>query len=459
MRAVRNHVERKPNMTDKKTEKGVTRRSALLSGAGLLGAAAIPALMPRLAFADDPAIGNYPVTGDSVFVGIDVPLTGTYADSGADERKGIELAIEHLNNGDDLIKAISPKTTKGVLGKTVVSGAADEQAKADVAVQNATQFITNNKAQVVIGSVSSATAVALNHLAQDKKVLYLPGISGSNDTTGKDCTRYSFRECFYAYSASAALAPVLFKELGKSRKAAYLTPDYTYGHTVYDSMTKFTEAGGWTTATNQLFPLGATDYSSYALNIANSGADTLVVIGFGNDAVNSIKQAKQFGLFDNMTLVVPYMSPFLVQQVGQDLMAGVYAGLDFYWDIGDRFPLAKQFVDKFEKKYGAKPEWGAEAGYMQIALWADAVETAGTFYPPKIIAAYESGKKYADSLVGPVQWRAADHQLIRPVIVVKGKKPGDMKSKDDYYEVVDVVPGDGIMQAPDAFGCKLGDAT
>ena len=120
-------------------------------------------------------------------------------------------------------------------------------------------------------------------------------------------------------------------------------------------MTHFTEAGGWTTATNQLFPLGATDYSAYALNIANSGADTLVVIGFGNDAVNSIKQAKQFGLLDKMTLVVPYMSPYLVQQVGQDLMAGVYAGLDFYWDIGDKFPLAKQFVDKFEAKYGAKP--------------------------------------------------------------------------------------------------------
>jgi len=434
---------------------GISRRAVLAGAATLAGAA----MLPRWAQADDPALGNFPVTGDSVFVGIDVPLTGTYAAAGADEQKGIELAIEHLNNGDALIKAISPKTTKGVLGKTVMSSASDEAAKPDIAVQNATKFIQDSKAQVVIGSVSSATAVALNHLAQDKKVIYLPGISGSNDTTGKDCTRYSFRECFYAYSASAALAPVLLDKLGKTRKAAYLTPDYTYGHTVFDSMTKFTEAGGWTTATNQLFPLGATDYSSYALNIANSGADTLVVIGFGNDAVNSIKQAKQFGLLDKMTLVVPYMSPFLVQQVGQDLMAGVYAGLDFYWDMGDKYPLAQDFVKKFEAKYGSKPEWGAEAGYMQIALWADAVETAGTFYPPKVIAAYESGKKYADSLVGPVQWRAADHQLIRPVIVVQGKKTADMKSKDDYYQVVQVVPGDGIMQDPTAFGCNLGSPT
>jgi ABC-type branched-subunit amino acid transport system substrate-binding protein len=444
-------------MSDDRKTGGWSRRTVLKTGAA--AGALLPFGLPQWALADDPPLGNYPVTGDSVFVGIDVPLTGTYAAAGADEQKGIELAIEHLNNGDDLIKAISSKTTKGVLGKTVMSAAADEAAKPDLAVQNSTKFIQDNKAQVVIGSVSSATAVALNHLAQDKKVIYLPGISGSNDTTGKDCTRYSFRECFYAYSASAALAPVLLDKLGKTRKAAYLTPDYTYGHTVFDSMTKFTEAGGWTTATNQLFPLGATDYSSYALNIANSGADTLVVIGFGNDAVNSIKQAKQFGLLDKMTLVVPYMSPFLVQQVGQDLMAGVYAGLDFYWDIGDKFPLAKQFVDKFEAKYGAKPEWGAHAGYLQIALWADAVENAGTFYPPKVISAYESGKKYTDSTVGPISWRAADHQLIRPVIVVQGKKAADMKNKDDYYSVVEIVPGDGIMQDPTAFGCNLGSPT
>ena len=437
---------------------GVSRRAVLL---GMAGAAGV-AMLPSWAMAEDyPALGTFPAgqSGDSVFVGIDVPLTGTYAAAGADEQKGIELAIEHLNNGDDLIKAISSKTTKGLLGKTVTSGAADEAAKADLAVQNATKFVQDNKASVLIGSVSSGTAVALNHFAQDQKVIYLPGISGSNDTTGKDCTRYSFRSCFYAYSASAALAPVLLKELGTTRKAAYLTPDYTYGHTVFDSMTHFTEAGGWTTVTNQLAPLGAPDFSAFLLNIANSGADTLVVIGFGNDAVNSIKQAQQFGLLDKMTLVVPYMSPYLAQQVGQELMAGVYAGLDFYWDIGDKFPLAKQFVDKFEAKYGAKPEWGAHAGYLQIALWADAVETAGTFYPPKVIEAYEAGKKYADSTVGPISWRAADHQLVRPVIVVKGKKPADMKNKDDFYEVVEVVPGDGIMQDPSAFGCALGDAT
>ena len=62
------------------------------------------------------------------------------------------------------------------------------------------------------------------------------------------------------------------------------------------------------------------------------------------------------------------------------------------------------FVEAFEKKYGYKPEWGAENAYMQFALWADMVEQAGTFYPPDVIKAYEKGETIP-SLVGEVHYR------------------------------------------------------
>ena len=78
--------------------------------------------------------------------------------------------------------------------------------------------------------------MALNKLAQREKVLYVCGISGSNDTTGKDCVRYGFRQCFYGQTAAAAIGPIVVKTFGKDKKAAYLTPDYTYGHTVTKSM-------------------------------------------------------------------------------------------------------------------------------------------------------------------------------------------------------------------------------
>jgi branched-chain amino acid transport system substrate-binding protein len=95
---------------------------------------------------------------------------------------------------------------------------------------------------------------------------------------------------------------------------------------------------------------------------------------------------------------------------------------------------------------------------MQIAMWADAVERAKSFYPPDVIKAYEAGQ-HVQSTVGEVWFRGADHQLVRPVVIVRGKKPASMKGADDFYDVVEVVAGEGLMQAPDAFGCKLGSYT
>ena len=349
----------------------MSRRKLLQTGAGLAGGALLPSALtlPAFAVGDHPPVGTWPAgsSGDSVFIGIAVPRTGTYAVQGEDELKGWQLAIEHINSGHELIKKISPKTKKGVLGKEVKFGAADSAAKPNEAVQAQQRFITENKAVLMTGSTSSAVAVALNKLAQREKVLYVTGISGSNDTTGKDCVRYGFRQNFYGETAANAIGPVLVKQFGKNKKAAFMTPDYTYGHTVTKSVNDYlTKNAGWTMVTNQVSPLGAPDFSSYLLNIANSGADVLINVNWGRDAVLSIQQAQKFGIFDKMKLAVPYQIPFLAPEVGGGLLAGVYAATDFWWTLEDKYPLAKMFVDAFEKKYNYKPEWGANNAYMSF---------------------------------------------------------------------------------------------
>jgi branched-chain amino acid transport system substrate-binding protein len=436
-----------------------TRRTVLKAGAGLVAATALPSF--GRAATNYPAIGTYPAgsEGSSVTIGITVPRTGTYAVQGEDELKGWQLAVEHINNGNDLIKKISPKTTKGVLGKQVKYVVADSAAKPNEAVQAQQRFINENKIVLMTGATSSAVAVALNKLAEREKVLYVTGISGSNDTTGKDCVRYGFRQNFYGETAANAIGPVLVKAYGKNRKAAFMTPDYTYGHTVTKSVNDYlTKNGGWTMVTNQVSPLGAPDYSQYLTNIANSGAEILVNVNWGHDAVLSVQQAKQFGILPKMKLVIPYQIPFLAKEVGPELTEGVYAATDFWWTLEDKYPLAKMFVDTFKAKFGYRPEWGAENAYMSFAIWARMVEEAGTFYPPEVIKTYEKQETFP-SMVGDVHFRAADHQLVRPVVIVKGKAPKDMKNPEDYWEVTDVVPGEPLMQAPDAFGCHLGDYT
>ena len=100
----------------------VSRRGLLRTAAGLVSGAMLPAGMPIALAEDHPALGTYPAgsSGSSVFIGIAVPRTGTYAEQGEDELKGWELAVEHINSGDELIRKLSPKTSKGVLGNRAI---------------------------------------------------------------------------------------------------------------------------------------------------------------------------------------------------------------------------------------------------------------------------------------------------------------------------------------------------
>ena len=446
-------------MTQPTRKVGIRRRNLLQAGVGL---AASPLLFsPTVAAETKGPLGTYPagVSGDSVFVGITTPLTGPYSADGKDMQLGYELAIAEINAGSPIAQKWGLKG-KGVMGKTIRYKIADSQTKPNVAVQAQTQYIQGDKAIMITGCVSSATAIALEELAQREKVLNMVGASGSNDTTGKNCQRYGFRSQPSAYMACKALAPVLAKNLGKNIKAAYLVPDYTYGHSVFDSFAEFSKQHGWTVSSKQVVPLGTTDFSSALLNIANSGAQVFVNVAFGADAVASTKQAEQFGVMKKMKLVVPNISSFQAKETGASLMQGVYGTFDFWWTMEDKYPLAKDFVQGFLKKNQYHPRWGAHIGYMQTLVWAATVERAKSFYPVDVIKALEASKSdpYETSL-GKIYYRAEDHQMVRPVPVVVGKAPSAMKNPDDFYDVVEVVEGEEVMSPPDAMGCHLGAYT
>ena len=446
---------------DSDIQTDASRRAFLATGAGIAGGVLAGGLMPGLAEAATRApLGNWPqgASGKSVFVGITSPLTGPYSAAGEDLKAGYELVIEQLNSGE-LAHKWHHVRGKGVLGKRIEYQVADSETKPNPAVQAQSRFISENKAIMITGSLSSATAVALEKLAQREKVVNMVGASGSNDTTGKDCQRYGFRSQLSAYMGAKALAPVLVKEIGRKKKVAYLVPDYTYGHTVFDSTSQFTEKDGdWKIASKQLVPLGTKDFSSYLLNIANSGADVFINVAFGADAVLSTKQAKQFGILEKMKLVVPNISPFQAKELGADLMQGVYGTMDFWWTLEEHYPMAKFFVESFDKKHKRKPRWCAHIAYMQMMIWAAAVEKARSFYPVDVIKSLER-HSWSGTTLGTVRYDAETHQLIRPVPVVVGKKPSEMRNSEDYYRIAGLVPGKDTMAPSGFFGCKLGSYT
>jgi ABC-type branched-subunit amino acid transport system substrate-binding protein len=431
------------------------RRAFLKAG---LAASLLPAI-PAALGAD--AIGNFPagVEGNSVFIGISCPLTGSYSADGNDLKLGYEMAIAEINAGHPNAVAWGMKG-KGVLGKTIEYKVADSQAKPNVAVQAQTGFAQNQKAIMMTGSVSSAEAIALEELAQREKIVYMAGVSGANEVTGKNCQRYGFRSSPAAYMACKAVAPVVAKALGRDRKVSYLVPDYTYGHSIFSSFSELMAPYGWTTALKEVVPLGTTDFSSALLNIANSGGEVFCNAEFAGDAVASTKQAEQFNILKTMKLVVPNISSFQAKDTGAELMQGVYGAIDFWWTLEDRYPKAKAFVASFLERNKVRPSWGAHVGYLQTYIWALTVERIGGFNPVDLIKALEASESQPyDSTLGPVYYRAGDHQLVRPMPVVVGKAPGEMKNPDDYFTVLDVLPGAEMVPPLDQTGCKLGSYT
>jgi ABC-type branched-subunit amino acid transport system substrate-binding protein len=203
-------------------------------------------------------------------------------------------------------------------------------------------------------------------------------------------------------------------------------------------------------------PIGTADYSTYLLNIANSGANVFVNCTVGNDCSLSVKQAVTFGVTKNSTLIVPTLQPFLAQQLGPEVTQDMWGVMDFWWSMADSNALAKLFVDDFNAKHKFRPYWPAHIAYSQMMIWAIAVERARTFHPVEVIKQLESGKPMTTTL-GEVYYRAGDHQLIRPVPVMRGKKPGEMKAKDDYFELVQTVAGLDAVPSLEETNCKLGE--
>ena len=420
----------------------------------------IPLTAPHVWAKTYPSMGTFPraCRARRVFAAGLFPLTGAYASLGNDEKLGFELAIEHLNNGSQITEAVpSLKKGGGVLGKKVISGIADSQTQVDPAVQAASRFISSNNAMVMTGAISSAIAVGLEELGQRQKVIYMGDVTASDDTTGKNCQRFGFRLMPDNYMFCQAIAPVLAKALGHNLKAAYLVPDYTFGTSLYTELTQAFAKYGWTSATEQLAPVGTTDFTSYLLNIANSGADVMFNETVGADEVTSTKQAVQFGIMKKMKFVIPLVSPFIYKSMGPEVLGGMYGTMPWFWGMQDKYPLAKYFVADFHKKFNYIPRFCAAQCYNNMILWADAVERAGTFYPPEVIKALESGYK-VDTIAGKVWFRAEDHQGVSPVPVVQGKTKSEIHGEADNWKLIEIVPGEEVMQPLKDTGCHMPSA-
>ena len=433
------------------TRRGVMKTGAVAGAAGLT--------LPTYLRADGHA-GFTNAPGDSeVVLGFNVPQSGPYADEGADELRAYELAVEHLNGGGDggMLQTFSSKALDGtgILGREVKYVTGDTQTKSDAARASARSMIEKDGAIMITGGSSSGVAVAVQALCQEAGIMFMAGLTHSNDTTGKDRKANGFRHCFNSYMTGAALAPVLAAQYGSDRKAYHLTADYNWGYTTEEAIRASTEAMGWETVNSVKTPLTQTDFSSYIAPVLNSGADVLVLNHYGGNMINSLTNAVQFGLRDaqangkNFEIVVPLYSELMARGAGANI-AGILGSQNWDWKIenqlGAKYSGTNAFVQSFGTKYGFPPSQAAHTTYVQTLLYADAVQRAGSFAPCAVAEALEDFE-FDGMGNGKTLYRGSDHQCFKDVLVVRGKE--NPENEFDLVEIVEVTPVEQVTYSPD----------
>lgn len=437
-------------MSDKKIL--VTRRTVLKTGAASGLILATPTLIT--------GCSDKAETG-SIKLGFNVPQTGPYSEEGKDELRAYKLAVEHLNGEGDggMMNTMKPMnlTGNGILGRKVEYVTGDTQTKAPAARDSAKRMIEKEGAIMITGGSSSGVAIAVQSLCNEAKVMFMAGLTHSNDTTGKDKKRYGFRHFFNAYMSGQALAPVLEKEYGTDRRAYHLTADYSWGWTQEESIKNATEKFGWSTVAPVRTPLTQTDFSSYITQAINSDADVLVLNHYGKNMVDSLGAAVQFDLRNKIAktgkqweVIVPLFSRKMAQGAGENIK-GIIGSTNWNWSLPDA--ATKAFVKSFADKYGFPPSMAAHTCYVQTLLYADACERAGTVNPAGVIPALE-GHKFDGMGNGPTEYRAEDHQCFKDVLVVRGNE--NPASQFDLLKVEQVVPRSQVEYPADMFGGDLG---
>jgi branched-chain amino acid transport system substrate-binding protein len=387
-----------------------------------------------------PPILSYAQGETPIKIGMHDPFTGTYAAEGESEKRGAEMALAEVN------------AKGGIVGRKVELLTEDEGANAGLAAQKAHKLIEQDKVNFLMGAVSSATALSVNQVAHEKGMLYMVTGGHTDPVTGTQCHWTTFRICTTTYMLAAGLAATLHKKFGG--KWYFITPDYAYGHTLQAAYAKLLGGFGGTVLGNSLSPLGTTDYSSYLIKAQQSKPDVLVLLVDGQDLVNCMKQAAQFGLMKKFAIGGGLSELEVLRALPKEAKQGWWT-LEWYWDQPNT-PHVKEWVAAYKKAHadGTWPSartWFGYAGLHAIAMGANKAKSVEAV---KVAKALEGLELPPEVKLQPnkVYFRAGDHQLM------SSEFPGEILPDGVYpkvFKVADIVPGDKIALSVKDTGCKL----
>jgi len=377
------------------------------------------------------AVSTVAMAEGTVKVGLNYPKSGPYSVQGLDQFRAASMAVEEIN------------AEGGVLGKQVELVWKDSKSNVDATKSNVNELIDTDNVSMVFGGSSSAVAIAASEICQQKGVPFFGTLTYSTSTTGIKGHRFTFRECYDAHMAAKSLASFLNTNYA-GKKYMYITADYTWGWTTESSVRKFTNTEDKDAHKGVLAPLGNTDFGKHLSLAKMVKPDVLVLVLFGKDMVNAIRQATSMGLKSNTQIVVPNLTLGMAEGGGPKVMEGVVGSVPWCWSVPYKYGHERgiKFVEDFAAKHSRYPSTSGASAYTIMYEYKAACERAGNFDGADVVKALE-GHKYT-FLKDQQEWRDFDHQSVQTVFAVKCKPQPEVlgdKFQLDYFEIMSAVPG------------------
>jgi branched-chain amino acid transport system substrate-binding protein len=375
------------------------------------------------------------ISDDVVRIGILTDLSGVYADFGG------EGAVEAAR------MAVEDHGGK-VLGKPVEVISADHQNKTDVAASKAREWFDTQGVDVIAESLNSAVAIAVSKVATEKKKLQLVTGAATTRLTNEDCGPFTIHYVYDTYAQAHVTGSAVVKAGGDTW--FFLTVDYAFGHSLEKDTSDIVTAAGGKVLGAVRHPLSATDFSSFLLQAQSSGAKVVGLANAGQDTVNSIKAAFDFGLTPKQQLAGLLTLITDVHGLGLEQAQGLYATEAWYWDQDDESrAFAKRYMERVKKMPNS-----VQAGvYSAVANYLKAVESAKTDETEAVTKQLKS-MTINDMFVKNGKIRQ-DGLHVHDMRLFQVKSPSESKGPWDYYKQISVVPGEEAFQPLSKSRCPL----
>lgn len=375
------------------------------------------------------------ISGDVVKIGFITDVSGLYSDiDGQGGAEAIKMAIADFGGS--------------VNGKKIEFVSADHQNKADIAASKAREWFDRQGVDLLIGGTNSGTSLAMSKLAAEKKKPFIAVGAGSARLTNEECTPYTVHYAYDTVALAKGTGSAVVKQGGKTW--FFLTADYAFGHSLENDTARVVKASGGTVLGSVKHPLSASDFSSFLLQAQASKAQILGLANAGGDTINAIKAANEFGVTKTMRLAGLLMFINDVHSLTLPLTQGMYLTDSWYWDQSDDSrKWARRYFDKMKKM----PSSLQAADYSAAMTYLNAVKTAGTDAPEKVLEQLKSTKindMYAKGgVVRP------DGRMVHDMFLMQVKTPAESKTAWDYYKVVQTIPGDQAFTTKAESKCAL----